>query len=352
MNTKRKATTVAVAGTAVGALGLGLLAMPAGAEDAPELPEIGAQQLVGSVLSAEPKAMAGTAEVDNELGLPAVPGVPALDAQQARVYYDGAGKGRIALEKDSSEHTYVLGDDALWSYDSEAGTATRTALPAEARQQPESPEAAGADPAQAATQVVEQLRKTSDVAVDGTARVAGRAAYELVLTPKPDERTLLREVRVAVDAEERLPLRMQVLTHGTTEPALEAGFTDLEFGPQPERLFEFSPPAGTEVTEQGAGEHPRDEQHEAAPEVDIVGEGWDTVVLARIPEELRQQAESGDGDMDMAAMLEQVGKPVQGEFGSGHVVETRVGTALITDDGRVAAGAVPEQVLREALENR
>ena len=33
----------------------------------------------------------------------------------------------------------------------------------------------------------------------------------------------------------------------------------------------------------------------------------------------------------------------------GRVITTAVATAIITDDGRVAAGAVPEQVLTEAL---
>ncbi|GAA1234429.1 sigma-E factor regulatory protein RseB domain-containing protein [Prauserella halophila] len=352
MNTKRKAATVAVAGTAAGALGLGLLAMPAGAESAPELPEIEAQELVGSVLKAQPPAMSGTATVDNELGLPSVPGMPALDAQSARVYYDGEGRGRVAMEQQSSELTYVLGEREFWSYDSAAGTATRAELPDGAREQHRNQEAAGADPSQVATQVVDRLEESSNVSVDGTARVAGRAAYELVLTPKPDERTLVREVRVAVDSEERLPLRMSVLTHGTTEPAFEAGFSEIEFGPQPERLFEFSPPEGTEVTEREPGRNggPQHGGDAEGPEFDVAGDGWDTVLLGRIPSEMREGAESNG--TDMTGMLERFGKPVQGEFGSGHVVETRIGTALITEDGRIAAGAVPEQVLRQALENR
>ena len=35
--------------------------------------------------------------------------------------------------------------------------------------------------------------------------------------------------------------------------------------------------------------------------------------------------------------------------GSGRLITTAVGSAIITDDGRVAAGAVPEQVLTDAL---
>ena len=74
-----------------------------------------------------------------------------------------------------------------------------------------------ADPTKAATDALAALQPTSTVTVDGTAEVAGRPAYELVLTPKPTERTLLREVRIAVDAQERMPLRLTVFAQGSTD---------------------------------------------------------------------------------------------------------------------------------------
>ncbi len=49
----------------------------------------------------------------------------------------------------------------------------------------------------------------ADVTVDGTARIAGRAAYQLVLTPT-STLTLVGRIAVAIDAETRLPLRVQV----------------------------------------------------------------------------------------------------------------------------------------------
>ena len=48
-------------------------------------------------------------------------------------------------------------------------------------------------------------------------------------------------------------------------------------------------------------------------------------------------------------LLKQFGKQVSGPFGTGYVFSTKVATALVTTDGRVALGAVPEQVLVEAL---
>ena len=109
--------------------------------------------------------------------------------------------------------------------------------------------------------------------------MAGRDAYELVLTPAPTERTLLREVRVAVDAEKRMPLRLTVLATGSTEPALQVGFTELTFGPQDPALFTFTPPPGATVTDAPA----RDAQQAARPESTTVGDGWDTVKIMRRP---------------------------------------------------------------------
>jgi hypothetical protein len=57
----------------------------------------------------------------------------------------------------------------------------------------------------------------------------------------------------------------------------------------------------------------------------------------------------GKQPFDPKALLSQFGKAASGTWGSGYVITTKAGTAVITDDGRFAAGAVPEQVLFEAL---
>ncbi|MGH3755581.1 MAG: outer membrane lipoprotein carrier protein LolA, partial [Pseudonocardiaceae bacterium] len=73
------------------------------------------------------------------------------------------------------------------------------------------------------------------------------------------------------------------------------------------------------------------------------GDGWDTVVLGQLP-----RADS-DPERDPLAMFQQLGRPASGPWGNGWVVQTAVVTVLVTTDGRVAAGAVPQQVLDEAL---
>jgi outer membrane lipoprotein-sorting protein len=318
-----------------GAVGLGLVAMPAGAGAAPNLPPVSPEDLVASVEKANPGPLAGTVELDNALGLPAVPGVPELanGTREARVWSDGAGKGRVALPSDQGEKTFVSDGTTAWSYDSTDRTATKkTITPGEHR-----PEAA--DPTRSAADAIARLRTTSTVSVDGTAEVAGRPAYELVLAPTPTERTLLREVRIAVDSEKRIPLRLTVLATGSADPAFEVGFTDITFGPQDASLFTFTPPPGTTVKDAPQGGPDRGETGGARPTV--VGDGWDAVVIAKRPEQ--GQAPQGGPD------LSRLGTPVDGSWGSGRLITTAVASAIVTDDGRLAAGAVPEQVLTEAL---
>jgi hypothetical protein len=78
----------------------------------------------------------------------------------------------------------------------------------------------------------------------------------------------------------------------------------------------------------------------ANPDRIVVGEGWDSVMITK-----RAAPAPGENAPDLSA----VGRPVTGPWGSGRLISTAVGNAIVTDDGRVAAGAVPEQILDEAL---
>ena len=325
---RKVAAGLAVAGVA----GLGLLAVPAGAGAAPQLPPVTPEALISSVLSAQKEPFHGTVELNNELGLPALPNAPqaADGTSTARVWSNGPGGGRIQLPTDGGERTLVSDGTTFWAWNSEDRTVVTGARPAD------TPDAAS-DPTTAANEVITRLRGSSNVAVEGTATVAGRPAYELVLTPLPTERTLLREVRIAIDAQMRQPLRMVVLGNGSTAPALQVGFTELTYGAQDPALFTFTPPPGATVEQRQPGQ-----RDQAAADRRVVGEGWDTVVIRK------RTAEQG-GRPEGAPDLSTVGTPVSGPWGSGRLITTAVGTAIVTDDGRIAAGAVPEQLLNEAL---
>jgi outer membrane lipoprotein-sorting protein len=355
MGPRTKALVAAGSGITVGIAGLALSTLPAGADDDPVLPAIGAEELVTSALAARAPAFSGVAEMHNELGLPAVPGTEALDFEAVRVFHDGEESARVQVERESSELTFVKGTDEAWAYDSREHSAKHfTWDEDQAAAAREHAEAGLADPSQAAAEIIERLRPTSDIVVDGTARVADRAAYELVLTPKPSEKTLLREITIAVDEETRVPLRFDVFANGRSEPVLSLGFVEFEIGAQDTELFEFTPPDGAEV-ETTEADDVADPAHDAEGRADVeqyastVGEGWDTVVVGEAPDDVPAEAAVENGQ-DLGGILAQVGQPVTGEFGTGTHVEVAVGGAVITDDGRIAAGAVPRQVLVDALD--
>ena len=347
MQPKTKAVTAAVTGSALGMAGLAWLAMPASAGEAPQLPSISAEELVQSVLSTKTPALDGTVAVTNNLGLPvsSLPGGTNLNIDSAHVYTDGTGNSKVSVQQGASETTVVHNDTTVWTYTSKDNTAKKVTVPAG----PAAPQPEATDPATMATQLVAKIRETSAVSVEGTARVADRAAYELVLTPKPTERTLLREIRIAVDAEKRVPLRLAVMSNGSADPALQVAFSDVEFTSQPASEFQFTPPQGAKVTEEQAATPEKPGKDELAG-TKLVGDGWDTVVTGAFPATALQPQQDRRGqNTDPNALLKQFGKPVSGAFGAGYVISTKVGTALVTDDGRFAAGAVPEQVLVEAL---
>lgn len=362
MNPKKRAITAAVIGTALGAGGLAFVAMPASAGDKPALPQVSAEDLVQSVLKANPGAFDGTVKVSNDLGLPnlgnAIPGGAALNIDSAHIFSDGAGKSRLAVVQGVNQETVVHDGTTVWDYSSKNNTATKVTVPADVAKQKGAGSEKTPDPTTAATELLAKVRESSNVAVDGTATVADRPAYELVLTPKATERTLLREIRVSVDSQTRMPLRVAVLANGTTSPALELAFSDIEFTAQPADLFTFTPPKGAKVTEKTptVDQKTKDLAEQAQQDTKLVNDGWDTVVTGKVPADALnakpQSGEQGKGqgrNADPKALLSRIAKPVSGAWGSGYLLTTKVGSAILTDDGRFAAGAVPEQVLYEAL---
>src|SRR5207237_9763099 len=129
------------------------------------------------------------------------------------------------------------------------------------------------------------------VTVGRSARVAGRDAYELVLSPRDGE-SLVHQVRIALDAKEHVPLRFEVLADGADKPALEVAFTQVDFRRPDADQFRFTPPPGVTVTEESATARP-DGKDQARPGGEdgvrpddavmrTVGEGWARVLVARL----------------------------------------------------------------------
>ncbi|GAB1508420.1 LolA family protein [Actinophytocola sp. KF-1] len=355
MNSRKTALSFAAAGTAAGVIGLVVLASPAGAGEAPPaLPPVSAEALVESVLETDAiPALAGSVAVENNLGLP-IPGVPQSsgDGDAIQVWSDGTGKGRLAVAGRESETTIVDDGSTVWVWNSADRSVTKVPHQEGVAEKPM--EGKFADPAAAAKELVTAMRQDSTVSVDGTARVAGRPVYQLVLAPKPTEKTLLREIRVSVDSELRIPLQLEVLANGQADPAVKVGFTEFTSGAQDPELFTFTPPAGATVAEKDVPEQVHGKSVDdwlSQADLKTVGRGWDIVATGKVPADALAAAEgmSARNGQDAFALLGTFGKEVHGDFGTGYVISTSVGTALITEDGKVAIGAVPEAVVVEAI---
>ncbi|CAM00328.1 outer membrane lipoprotein-sorting protein [Saccharopolyspora erythraea NRRL 2338] len=338
-------TLTATAGVVAGVAGLTALALPTGAGADPVLPPVAPEALVESVMTAAPPALSGTVEVNNSLGLPMIPGHDASTSVLSQsnsafqVWADGQGRHRVSLPSPAGENTIVNDGATVWNWNSAERTVTRAAHDSAPKPEHQAP----ADPAAMSRQLIDAVRQTSEVSVDGTASVAGRDAYELVLKPKPTERTVLREVRIAVDAEKRIPLAVTVGTNGSDSPALHVGFSNLDLAQPDPALFRFTAPPGAQVREaEETGPHGKPGPEAEHPEPTVIGDGWDMVVRTELP-----KGEGAEGNP--MAVVEQIGKPVSGPWGQGWLIETKAGSALVTSDGRAVAGAVPEQVLTAAL---
>lgn len=271
----------------------------------PSLPPVAPEELLASVVerAADPPPMSGELTATLGLGLPVAPEGDSALADllgESRLRVERSDDGlRAALLGERSERLVVTDGTELWTWDSRTLQATRAALPEhdERTRQRGLPE--GLDPLAVTTRVLDLARRHADVAVDGTARVAGRAAYRLQLTPT-DAGTTLGRVEVDVDAETRVPLRTALFARGATAASVEVAWVRIAFDPVDPATFSFSPPPGASVEERPLPRHRAGATHPdpAAPGPlallehlarvtggvgPVTGEGFATVVVLPAP---------------------------------------------------------------------
>ncbi|WP_151084582.1 LolA family protein [Nocardioides cynanchi] len=346
---------------AVALAGVGPLATTLTASAQGSLPPRTAAQLLVDVQRARVQALSGTVVETSALGLPAVPGVGGRGgasfsslvsgSHTMRLWYAGPDQVRLALLGQLGESDLVRTGSDVWAWSSDTNTATHWTAPVAGSSGPTGPDAAAAPvtPQQAADAALKAIDPSTRVTTDPTAVVAGRSAYELVLTPR-DSRSTVGSVRIAVDGTTHIPTRVQVFARGATAPAFEVGFTSFSTSTPPASTFAFTPPPGATV-KQGSLTAPHDvtgsraQPSGATPSV--VGTGWTTVVVADVGSMTGGQTnQSSPGSL--AGLLKSL-PAVSGAWGSGHLLHGALFSAVLTDDGRVAVGAVPPSMLYAAL---
>lgn len=376
---------------AVVALGAaGALALNATSASA-ELTPMSADELLVSMHDAERSPLAGTVELQADLGLPDVRGLGGGSADPTallagthtvRVWKGEHAQSRVDLLGDARETRVTLNGSDLWTWTSDTKEARHYILPnhtdmpekhAKHGEKGADREAmmrkhhgdgdkvgqAPATPEEAADRVLDAVGETTAVTTENT-RVAGRDAYSLVLTPKA-EGTLVDRIEVAVDGERKVPLRVQVFSKKISNPAYSVGFTKVDFSAPDESVFEFTPPSGANVTttdvaaqmKQGQAKHGSKgeksaAEHKAAKNKTdkkgdnnkargerVTGEGWARVYVTAPPKGEKRNAAD--------VLLEGLNQSENSDAGTRTV--TRLIEALPKQSGDWGSGTVFEGTL-------
>ncbi|MFD0316652.1 LolA family protein [Streptomyces flavalbus] len=396
----RYVVPVAVTGVAAATIGL----VPALADSgSPDLPKISAQELIEKIAKSDVQQLSGTVKITTDLGLPdlgdlesglasgmagrgdgegssADPSAKLTElvsgTHTLRVASDGPDRQKLSLLEDAAEYSLIHNGDDVWGYDS-ASNEVYHGTAADGAHAEKGTEDVPATPKDLTEEALKAVDDTTSVTVDGTARVAGRDTYKLLIKPKQSGSTV-GAITVAVDAKTGLPLKFTLTPASGGAAVVDAGFTKISYARPAASTFDFTPPKGAKVTEEGAA--PGAEERDFSKDLDkdfgkgfdkdfgkgldedalkehgkdaegpvVIGEGWNAVaVLDTGGEGIPSGAEVGG---DIGGFLDSLGDEVKGDFGSGTVFKTRLVNALITDDGKVYVGAVTKDALVKAAES-
>ncbi|TQK52553.1 outer membrane lipoprotein-sorting protein [Streptomyces sp. SLBN-118] len=390
---------VAVAGVAAATIGL----VPAlAASGDPDLPKITAQELIEKMAASDTQQLSGTVKINTDLGLPlgglaglgggsfspkgqgggssAAPESKLMElasgSHTLRVAADGPDKAKVSILEDAAEYSLIHNGGEVWAYDSasnEAFHAKDDGSGHKGKKHEALPKDLPTTPKQFADEALKAADDTTSVTVGGTARVAGRDAYQLVIKPKQSGSTI-GSIKIAVDAEKGVPLKFTLTPTSGGKAVVDAGFTKVDFSKPAASTFDFTPPKGAKVTEadelekgKGAGNHeefkgPKDfkgpkefkghEGVEGAEDfkgLNVIGEGWTSIAKIETPGGKASGApKDGDVPPEASKLLDALGDKVEGKFGSGTVFKTRLVNALMTDDGTFYVGAVTKDALVKA----
>ncbi|MFC7310770.1 outer membrane lipoprotein carrier protein LolA [Streptomyces monticola] len=425
----RYAVPVAVAGVAAATIGL----VPALASSGdPDLPKITAQELVEKIAASDVQRLSGNVKISTDLGLPSLGGAAASSfapkggdgeggsaaspetklmelasgTHNLRIAADGPDKQKLSILEDAAEYSVIHNGGDVWAYDSksnEAFHARDTDKGAHGKGDEKGAHGKGDDkgvhgkgdergtggktpatPKELADEALKAVDDTTSVTVDGTARIAGRDAYQLLIQPKGSGSTI-GSIRIAVDADNGVPLKFTLTPSSGGKAAIDAGFTKVDFAKPAASTFDFKPAKGMKVTEADELEkHARDgkgmEKH--APKglegadgigggfgggmagmagkdgMKVIGEGWSSIAVLDAGGQGMPSKGSGPGSgsgsgsgevpPEAQGLLDAFGDKVTGKFGSGTVFSTRLVNALMTDDGKVYVGAVDKDALVKA----
>ena len=210
-------------------------------------------------------------------------------------------------------------------------------------------------PQQAADKALKAIDPTTAVSTDSTAVVAGRTAYQLVLEPR-DTTAWSAPSGSRSTEQPTSPPASRCSRRAPPPRRSRSGFTSFDPSTPAPSVFGFNPPPGATVTEHAA-DRPVPPRPTAAPPRPRAGSrptssapAGPRVLVASVPGDTSgSSGSSGSGSLGTLSSTMKSLPTVSGSWGSGHLLEGTVFSAVLTDDGRLAIGAVPPAALYDAL---
>ncbi|MGL5858638.1 MAG: LolA family protein [Angustibacter sp.] len=335
----------------------------------PSLPALSARDLIVKAERADVRTLSGTVRVTAELGFPALPTGGSGEwmsllsgTHTVRVFVDGPRRQRVDLLGNLTQASVIRSDQDLWAWSSARRTVTHTRRATEGAPGSLAELTRSLDklaPQQLADQALAALAPSTTVEVGRSARVAGRPAYVLWLQPQHPASTI-GSVQLSVDADTGLALRVVITPRGSSQAALDVGYTALDLRAPSSDTFAFRPPPGATVEQLSPSPAPAPDR--ASPTVaddrpQVIGSGWTSVLRVRLPDRPTAASDPPEdasgtapaaGGIDTDTVLrawESAARPVSGRFGDGNLLRTRLFTVLRTADGQVFVGAVTSAAL-------
>ena len=299
-----------------------------------------------------------------------------------RVYASEVGM-RVQVLDRMSQRDLIVNENEMWTYDAKNAIATtakfedkisaadKTKIEADAKASFQEYAAKLqldiSNPEAVADYLMKMIGETTNVSVGKEHRIAGRSAYQLIAKPKA-QNSLIDSVYVSVDSETGMALDVKVYSIEQETPAFQVGFESISFATPDASLFNFTPPAGTtvetlempaeleaelatlkkeyeakyaskEITESdfAAKKAELEAKYADQPKPEMIGEGWESVIyLPAIPKEVPMEMLENELFADLLTQVP-----------GGKVFSTPVANVLITDTGKVYAGAVTIEFLQQ-----
>jgi hypothetical protein len=224
-------------------------------------------------------------------------------------------------------------------------------------------------PSKVADYFLSTIDESTEVSVGEDAKVAGRTVYQLILKPRAAE-SLVDSVVLAIDSTNGLPLSVGVFAKGQEAAAFEVAFTTIDFSTPDASVFSFTPPATATIEEI---ELPTAEELEAK-KVELEEKKSELEALMGSEEkptleslDLEKFGLEGFDESDMPILsgsdwtsvveisagvipADLLSNPLFQELtekvNGGSVISTALFNVLVTDDGRMFAGAVTIELLQ------